>query len=157
MGAQGHSINQNILFQDNQRATRMENIGNKSCSGNFRHIDIHYLFVKYRVDSNKILIPYCSTDHMLVDFFTKYLQGSLFVKFREVIIVWKHIDTLHMGLTSTKESVVNMDNVDPNKELIKPKVETKDKNIRRKRSHTYIVINGNKIWHVVGTEISHDR
>ena len=135
----------------------MENISNKSCSGNFRHIDIHYLFVKYRVDSNKILIPYCSTDHMLVDFFTKYLQGSLFVKFCEVIIVWKHIDTLQMGLTSTKDSVLNMYNVEPNKEVIKPKVETKDKKLGIKRSHTYIVINGNKKWHVVGTEISQDR
>ena len=62
-----------------------------------------------------------------------------------------------MGLTSTKEIVVNVDNFDTNKEVIKPKVETKDKNFGRKRSHSYIVINGNKKWHVVGTEISQDR
>ena len=108
MGAQRYSIKQNILFQDNQSEINVEKNRNKSCTGNYRHIDIHYLFVKYRVDSNKILIAYCSTDHMLVDFFTKYLQGSLFVKFREVIIVWKHIDTLQMGPPSINDCVVNV-------------------------------------------------
>ena len=47
MEAHRYNTKQNILFQYNQSATRMENIGNKSYSGNSRHIDINYLFVKY--------------------------------------------------------------------------------------------------------------
>ena len=81
MGAQGYSIKQNILFQDNQSEINVEKNRNKSCTGNYRHIDIHYLFVKDRVESNSISITYCSTDHMISDFFTKSLQGDIFVKF----------------------------------------------------------------------------
>ena len=108
MGAQRYSIKQNILFQDNQSEINVEKNRNKSCTGNYRHIDIHYLFVKDRVESNSISITYCSTDHMISDFFTKSLQGDLFVKMCEVIMGWKHIDTLQMGSPSTNDRVVNV-------------------------------------------------
>ena len=39
-------------------------------------------FVKNPVDSGTILITYRSTEHKLAYFFTKSLQGHLFVKFR---------------------------------------------------------------------------
>ena len=32
---------------------------------------------------------------MIADFFTKPLQGNLFRKFRDIILGYKHIDTLH--------------------------------------------------------------
>ena len=38
--SQGFSIKQNILFQYNQSTIQMENNGNKSCTGNSRHIYI---------------------------------------------------------------------------------------------------------------------
>ena len=75
----------------------MENKGKKSCTRSSRHTDIQYFFVKERVGRNNTSITYCITDHMLADFFTKYLQGSLFVKFCEVIMVWKHVNNLQMG------------------------------------------------------------
>ena len=46
---------------------------------------------------------------MIVDFFKKYFQGYIFVKFHYVIMVWKKIDTLQMGLSSTKENFGNVD------------------------------------------------
>ena len=46
---------------------------------------------------------------MLVGFFTKYLQRYLFVKFRDVLMGWKHINTLHMSLPSTKVGAGNVD------------------------------------------------
>ena len=107
MGAQGYSIKQNILFQDNQSEINVEKNGNKSCTENYRRIDIHYLFVKDQVQSNSMSITYCSTYHTISYFFTKSLQGDLFVKMCEVIMGWKHIDTIHMGPTSTKECVGN--------------------------------------------------
>ena len=88
MAAQGYDIKNNILFQDNQSAIKMEKNGKTSCTGNSRHINIQYFFVKDQVDSNNMSIAYCSTEHMLADFFTKYLQGSLFVEFCEVIVGW---------------------------------------------------------------------
>jgi len=71
----------------------MKKNGRNSCTGNSRHIAIRYFFVKDRVDKGEFTIDYCSTECMLADFFTKPLQGALFVKSREVIMGWKHVDT----------------------------------------------------------------
>ena len=64
---------------------------------------------------------------MLADFFTKAPQGELFLKLRELIMGWKHIYTLHMGLTSTKDFVGNVYKVESIKEVIDSNVDTKDK------------------------------
>ena len=43
---------------------------------------------------------------MIADFFTKPLQGNLFRRLREVIMGWKHIDTLKdMTPPASKERV----------------------------------------------------
>ena len=70
----------------------MEENGKKYCTRNSRHIDICYFPVKYRFGRNGMSIVYCSTEHMLAYFFAKVLQGTLFVKLREIIMEWKHID-----------------------------------------------------------------
>ena len=49
---------------------------------------------------------------MLVDFFKKYFQGYIFVKFHYVIMGWKQIDKLRVGPSSTKENVENVDKVE---------------------------------------------
>ena len=54
-------------------------------------------------------IAYCNTEHMPEDFFTKSLQGCLFVRFHDVIMGWKQIDTLHMVPPLTKKNVGDMD------------------------------------------------
>ena len=53
---------------------------------------------------------------MLADFFTESLQGSLHAEFCEVIMGWKHVDTLQMGQSSTDERVGNVVKVIFNKE-----------------------------------------
>ena len=68
-------------------------------------------FVKDRNDSNNTTITYCSTEHMLKDLFMKYFQRSLFMKFHDVIMGWKHIYTLQMGPPSIKDHVGNEDEV----------------------------------------------
>ena len=55
---------------------------------------------------------------MLADFFTKNLQGALFTKFCDTIMGWKHVDTLQMGLPSTKEGDGNVVKVRSNQEEI---------------------------------------
>ena len=40
--AQGYKIMDNIIFQENQSAIRMEKNGRNSCTGNSRHINIRY-------------------------------------------------------------------------------------------------------------------
>jgi hypothetical protein len=38
------------------------------------------------VDKEEVNIVYCPTEHMVGDFFTKPLQGSMFVVFRDKIL-----------------------------------------------------------------------
>ena len=83
---QGYKVTNNVLFQDNQSAMRMEVNGRNSCTGNSRHIDIRYFFVKDRIDQGKISVEYCPTEDMIADFFTKPLQGAAFKKFREQVM-----------------------------------------------------------------------
>ena len=103
------SIKNNILFQDNESAIKMETNGRNSCTGNSRHIEIKYFWVKDRVDRKEIRIQYCPTWLMLADYFTKALQGSLFVKYRNIIMGYTHIDEILCDkLYPLKERVGNL-------------------------------------------------
>ena len=92
--AQGYKIVKNILFQDNQSEIRMLKNGRNSCTGNSRHIDVRYFWVKDRINKGELTVEYCPTHLMLADYFTKPLQGSQFRKFRDIIMGYKPISTL---------------------------------------------------------------
>ena len=92
--AQGYALQENVFYQDNQSMIKFQKNGRASCGPNSRHIDIRYFFIKDRLGIENIDVQYCPTEEMLADFFTKPLQGSLFRKFREVIMGHKHISTL---------------------------------------------------------------
>ena len=105
---QGYKVEENIVYQDNQSAMKIEKNGIRSCGQKSRHINSRYFFIKDRVETNEIRIEYCQTEKMLADFFTKPLQGELFRRFRDVIMGHKHIDTLlqmFIAKTSSKERV----------------------------------------------------
>ena len=80
---------------------KLEVNGRNSCTGNSRHIDIRYFFVKDRVSKGEVKIEYCPTEIMLADFFTKPAQGSLFKFFRDIIMGYKSIEAV---LPKTYES-----------------------------------------------------
>ena len=108
---QGYPINSSIVYQDNQSAMKMITNGRMSCTGNSKHVDIRYFFVKDRIDKKEIRIEYCPTDEMLADYFTKPLQGALFTKLRRVIMGWDHISLLNKkkkGSTSAPEERVGI-------------------------------------------------
>jgi hypothetical protein len=129
-GAQGYKIKQNILFQDNESAIKMEINGRNSCTGNSRHINIKYFWVKDRVDRKEIEVRYCPTHLMLADFFTKALQGNLFRTFRDIIMGYIHIDTILLDPSyPLKERVENTNKnriVSENEEHKKPRVQMTD-------------------------------
>ena len=83
---QGVTVGKKLLLQDNQSAIRMERNGWNSCTGNSRHIDIHFFFVKDRVDSGDIHIQECPTEEIVADFFTKPLQGRVFQTFWDLLM-----------------------------------------------------------------------
>ena len=153
LGAQGYTIESNIVYQDNQSAIRMEKNGRNSCTGNSRHIHIRYFFVKDRIDKNEVTIEYCPTLQMLADYFTKPLQGSLFNKLRKVIMGWAHIDTLqssNVDVSVPKERVEisnEIDKVSTNtssvRNTLSNKIGTKEKERKMvflKSPHTYAEI-----------------
>ena len=92
--AQGFELEENILYQDNQSAMLIEKNGKRSSGQKTKHMDNRYFWIKDRLDSENIQVKYCPTEKMLADFFTKPLQGSLFRKFRDVILGYKHISEL---------------------------------------------------------------
>ena len=91
---QVYDIRNNYIYQDNESAIKMEVNGRNSCTGNSRHVDIKYFWVKYHVNKGLVRIKYCPTTLMLADYFTKELQIQLFRRFRDVIMGYTHINDL---------------------------------------------------------------
>ena len=96
MAHQGYDIIENKVYQDNQSAIKMEKNERQLCTGSSRHFDIRYFFVKDRVDKGEVKVEYCPTELMLSDFFTKPLRGSLFKKFRDIVMGYTTISSLKM-------------------------------------------------------------
>jgi hypothetical protein len=108
LAEQGYKLTENIFYQDNQSAIRLEKNGRASCGQKSSHIDIRYFFMQDRFESEGISVVYCPTDEMLADFFTKPLQGSLFRKFRAVLLGHCHVKTLTRSpLPPSEERVEN--------------------------------------------------
>ena len=47
MEGQRYLVEYNMLYQDNQSTMRMEKNGRNSCTGNSRHENIKYFYIKY--------------------------------------------------------------------------------------------------------------
>jgi hypothetical protein len=107
--AQGYSIDENILHQDNMSAMKIETNGRMSCGKKSRHIDARYFFIKDRLTSEGISVVHCPTGEMLADFFTKPLQGELFRRFKAVVMGHKHVSTLKDLIVPTAQERVGSD------------------------------------------------
>ena len=84
--AQGYSVDESIVYQDNKSSILLETNGKASSSKRTRHIEIRYFFVADRVSRGDVTIKHCGTANMIADYFTKPLQGSLFRRFRSLIL-----------------------------------------------------------------------
>ena len=108
--AQGYGIKDNVVYQDNQSAMLMEQNGRNLCTGNSRHINVRYFFVKDRIDKGEMRVQYCPTGLMLADYYTKPLMGAKFQEFRSYVMGWKNINEIVKQINSTdriKEHVGN--------------------------------------------------
>mmetsp|Transcript_13911 Transcript_13911/g.26194 ORF Transcript_13911/g.26194 Transcript_13911/m.26194 type:complete len:735 (+) Transcript_13911:3-2207(+) len=104
---QGYTIDENILYQDNQSAMKIEVNGSRSCSRRSRHIDMRYFFIKDRLNSEGIDVVYCPTEFMVADFFTKPLQGKLFHYLKAIVMGHEPLETLTSRFdTENQERVV---------------------------------------------------
>ena len=76
----------NIFYQDNQSAILLEKNGRGSCGEKSRHINIRYFFIRDVLRREKVTVAHCPTEHMIADYFTKPLLGSLFTFLRDIIM-----------------------------------------------------------------------
>ena len=84
--AQGYKSKDTIIYQDNKSAILLEKNGRRSSSQRTKHINIRYFFVTDRIANGEIKIEYCPTNDMIADYFSKPLQGTQFIKFRDEIM-----------------------------------------------------------------------
>ena len=83
--AQGYPRMPVTVYQDNLSTIKLVENG-RSNSELTRHIAIGYFWVHDLIKRDLIMLKYCSTDNMIADYFTKPLQGSLFIKLRDLIM-----------------------------------------------------------------------
>jgi hypothetical protein len=93
--AQGYNITDSIVFQDNKSSILLEKNGKMSSSKRTKHINVRYFFITDRISKGEVQVEWCPTTEMVADFMSKPLQGSVFKKFRDLI----------MGLLPMKEAV----------------------------------------------------
>jgi len=86
--AQGYRIARNIMYQDNQSTMKFLLNGRKSCGKQSRHVNIRFFWIAERLRTHWIKVEYCPAPTMLADFCSKPLQGGLFKRMRDVIIMW---------------------------------------------------------------------
>jgi hypothetical protein len=164
--AQGITISENILYQDNQSAIKIEQNGKLSSGQKTKHMDARYFFIKDRLHTEGIEVKYCPTELMIADFFTKPLQGTLFRKFRDVIMGHQHVNTLNQSTehSSSQErvektissitdsgsdrstSVENATNDKPNEHTDRPNVDrpkTNDNKVETKKNVSFFLNNPN--------------
>jgi hypothetical protein len=84
--AQGGDSKEDVLYQDNEASILLENNGRMSCGKGSKHIHIRYFFVTDRINKREIRVEHCPTKEMIADYYTKPLQGSLFQKFRDLVL-----------------------------------------------------------------------
>jgi hypothetical protein len=108
MEAQGHKMSEILFEQDNESAIRMETNGRMSAGQKSRHINIRYFWIKDQTKGLDIEVRHCPTLLMLADFFTKPLNGSLFRKFRDVILGYKHVSSLQETMPHDVEERVGI-------------------------------------------------
>ena len=92
---QGYDFRTSTVFQDNKSAILLEENGSLSSCKRTKHINVRYYFIKDYVERKEIHIIYCPTNQMVGDYFTKPLQGSQFLRFRDVIMGSQCFDSLN--------------------------------------------------------------
>ena len=70
---------QHAVYQDNTSAQRLETNRGMSSGKQTKHMNVRYFFIKDQMDAGDFKIEHCPTKDMQEDYFTKPLQGKLFI------------------------------------------------------------------------------
>jgi hypothetical protein len=105
--AEQGQVVESLLHQDNISAMLLEKNGRLSSSKRTKHMHISFFYVVDWVASKDISIQHCPTTKMLADYFTKPLQGCLFLRMRDAIMNLDPCSPYHSG----HRSVLEKDNI----------------------------------------------
>ena len=78
--AQGYGITENIVYQDNKSAIKLESNGRGSSGKRTRHIYVRYFFIADRIINKEVRVAYCPASDMVADFFYQTINGVYFQK-----------------------------------------------------------------------------
>ncbi len=84
--AQGYTVEENVLFQDNKSTIQLANNGRWSSSKRTKHIKARYFYIKDRIEQGDVSIKWAPTDKMWSDVLTKPKQGKGFRQDRSVLM-----------------------------------------------------------------------
>jgi hypothetical protein len=74
------------LFQDEKSSILLDKNEKASSSKRTQYINIRYFFITNRVNKEEMLVVWCPTGDMMVDYMTKPLKGALFRKLRDQVM-----------------------------------------------------------------------
>ena len=90
-----------VIYQDNSSSILLERNGRCLSTKRMKHINIKYFYVTKQVERKSIYVTHCPTEEMVGDFFTKPLQGSLFLKLLTIPKGW--VDSTTVKKESTND------------------------------------------------------
>ena len=76
--AQGYSVEQNIVFEDNQSTVRLAVKGSLPSSKRNKHIKARYYFIKDKIDEGEVDLRFCPDEMMVADILKKTKSGAAF-------------------------------------------------------------------------------
>ena len=103
--AQGFDVTDNVIYQDNESAIKLEENGRASSGKRTRHINVRYYFITDRIANGEVRIAHCPTDRLIADFYTKPLQGKLFRLFRSLILNLD--DKTALSMSASEQNLTN--------------------------------------------------
>ena len=83
---QGWLDSATAVYQDNTSSILLERNGQTSSTKCTKHMNIWYFYITEQIRKKAIHDTHCPMEEMVGDFFTKPLQGSLFIKMRNYIM-----------------------------------------------------------------------
>ena len=84
--AQGYTVDQNVVYQDNMSTMRLAINGQVSSSKRTKHIKARYYFIKDKIDEGEVEIRHCPTKKMWSDILNKPKTGAAFRKDRAMLM-----------------------------------------------------------------------
>jgi len=132
LAAQGEYVPTTTIYQDNKSTILLAENGKSSSSKWTRHLNVRYYFVTDQIKKGHVKVAFWPTQEMIADFFTKPLQGLLFMRMHEKILNLpaskiasvhrsvledqkKNTDLISTRLISTSRKDMKRDNAGENK------------------------------------------